>query len=199
MAVNSANLSVIGNENALPQFENLVAQKVGFKPQIKFDALATAQCEFLGALNKVVAKQGTPLHIKLSKTELRGNNSDTGLAGDPLSVTVNGVGDRNGYLFLVDHEGGIQNMNRACPTCIKIKDGEMIASLSLFNPPSNGEGGTPAFYPMMVFVAAASKPLNGINGQDAFDSADFTAPLIKDSSGADDFSMDVAYLKLKPK
>ena len=198
LAENSAKLSVIGNENALPQFENLFTQKAGFKPQIKFDALAPAQCEFLGALNKVAPKQGTPLQIKLSRTELRGNNADTGVAGDPLSVTVSGVGDRNAYLFLVDHEGGIQSMNRACPSCIKIKDGAMMASLSLFSPASSEGSATPAFYPMMVFVAAASKPLNGINGQDAFDSADFTAPLLKDSSGADDFSMEVSYLKLKP-
>jgi hypothetical protein len=52
---------------------------------------------------------------------------------------------------------------------------------------------------MLVFVAAAGKPLNGINAQDAFDAADFTAPLLKDAASAEDFSMQLAYLKLTTK
>lgn len=195
----SAQLSVMGTQETSARFEKLFAEKAGFKPQITVDALASPQCGFIAALNKVVLKNGAPLKIKLNRNELRGSNADTGVAGDSLAINVTGVADRNIYLFVVDHEGGIQNINRACPTCVIMKNGEMNAALSLFSPPDAGSASTPSFYPMLVFVAASGKPLNGINGQDAFDTADFANPLLKDASSADDFSMQVAYLKLKAK
>lgn len=199
LTANSAELSILGSQETSAQFEKLFADKAGFKPQIKLEALATPQCGFIGALNKVAPKNGAPLAIKLNRDQLRGSNSDTGVAGDSLKITVTGIADRNIYLFVVDHEGAIQNINRACPTCVTMKDGEMTAALSLFSPPETANTSAPPFYPMLVFVAAAGKPLNGINAQDAFDAADFTAPLLKDAASAEDFSMQLAYLKLTTK
>ena len=193
----SAELSVLSSPESLTRFKSAFVEKTGFVPQIKFDELAQPQCGFIGSLNKIKPKNATPLKIALDRTELRGNNADTGVAGDPLKITVTGVADRNVYLFVVDHDGGIQNINRACPSCLTLKDGQMNAGLSLFSPPNVDAANAPPFYPMLVFVAAASRPLNGINGQDAFDAVDFDAPLLKDAASADDFSMQLAYVKLK--
>jgi len=195
----SAHLSALGTPEAVSKFERQFLDKVGYSPQISLGSLTAPQCTLIEALNTGAQKNGAPLTIKLNSNDIRASNADTGVAGDSLVINLSGIADRNIYLFVVDHEGGIQNLNRTCPSCITIKDGGLNAKLSLFSPAVIASQSPPPFYPMLVFVAAASKPLNDLNAQDAFDANDFTDPLMKAAASADDFSTQVAYFKLKSK
>jgi hypothetical protein len=137
-----------------------------------------------------------PIQINLDRTEIRGNQTGQSVAGDALNVTVTGIGDRNVYLFVVDVAGGILNVNRSCPNCIKMKSGNMLASLSL-SPPENANGSAPTDLPMFIFAVAASKPLLALNDQDAFESDAFVDPLLQAAANSKSFSAKLAYVTLK--
>ena len=127
-----------------------------------------------------------PLNLAVSAPEIRGGNAEKGTLGDPLTVSVTGAGERNIYLFVMDHKGGIQNINRLCASCITMKTGEMEAGLSLSVPARIDGESRPPFYPMLVFAVASSRPLISINSQDAFEANDFIAPFLKEIANAKD-------------
>ena len=74
----------------------------------------------------------------------------------------------------------------------------MTATLSL-TPPESASGDQVQTYPMIVLAVAAAKPLYAINNQDAYESTDFTGPLVNAALSAENFSAQTAYVTLKDK
>ena len=192
----SAKLTAFGTEASRNDFERNFTLKAGYSPEIVFSPVMAEQCGFVSALNKLPPNPAMPLHIKLDRTEIRGNQPGQSAIGDALNVTVTGIGDRNAYLYVVDYAGGIQNISRACPNCLKMKSGELIASLSL-SPPDNSDGSLPKSLPMMIFAVAASKPLLTLTDQDAYETDAFVSPLLRAAASANDFAAQFAYVTVK--
>ncbi|WP_246683557.1 protein kinase [Labrys sp. KNU-23] len=195
VTASSATVTALGTATADQSFADAFKQKAGFTPTVKLDAVSDQQCGFVGALRRMSIAGAPPLKIVLSKSEIRGADKDT--LGDPLTVTVTGAGERNIYLFVMDHEGGIQNLNRTCRDCITIKAGEMKASLSLSKPDKVDGVARPAFFPTLVFAVASSRPLISINTQDAFAPDDFIEPFLKEIATARDVTTVAGYFKLR--
>ena len=195
VTASSATVTALGTATADESFADAFKQKAGFTPTVKLDAVSDQQCGFVGALRRMSIAGAPPLKIVLSKSEIRGADKDT--LGDPLTVTVTGAGERNIYLFVMDHEGGIQNLNRTCRDCIIIKAGEMKASLSLSKPDKVDGVARPAFFPTLVFAVASSRPLISINTQDAFAPDDFIEPFLKEIATARDVTTVAGYFKLR--
>ena len=195
VTASSATVTALGTATADESFADAFKQKAGFTPTVKLDAVSDQQCGFVGALRRMSIAGAPPLKIVLSKSEIRGADKDT--LGDPLTVTVTGAGERNIYLFVMDHEGGIQNLNRTCRDCITIKAGEMKASLSLSKPDKVDGVARPAFFPTLVFAVASSRPLISINTQDAFAPDDFIEPFLKEIATARDVTTVAGYFKLR--
>ena len=196
MSESSAKLAALGTEASRNDFERNFTLKSGYTPEIAFSPVMVEQCGFISALNKLPPNPVKPLRIKLDRTEIRGNQPGQSAMGDALNVTVTGIGDRNAYLYVVDYAGGIQNISRACPNCIKMKSGDLMASLSL-SPPDNSDGTLPKDLPMMIFAVAASKPLLTLNDQDAYETDAFVPSLLKAAASSDDFASQSAYVTLK--
>jgi hypothetical protein len=192
----SAKLTATGTEASRSDFQREFTLKAGFPPEITFSPVMVEQCEFLSALGKLPPHPAMPLRLTLDRTEIRGNLQGQSTMGDALNVTVSGIGDRNAYLYVVDYAGGIQNINRACPNCIKMKSGDMFASLSL-SPPDNSDGTMPKDLPMIILAVAASKPLLALNDQDAYESDAFVTPLLNAAASSDGFAAQSAYVTLK--
>jgi len=193
----SAAITALGTAEASRSFTDAFRQKAGFAPSVTLDPVSTQQCEFVGSLRRMSVSGAAPLNIVLSKPEIRGGDADTGALGDPLTVTVTGGGERNIYLFVMDHKGGVQNINRLCASCITMKTGEIEAGLSLFAPAKVEGESRPPFYPMLVFAVASPRPLISINSQDAFEAEDFIAPFLKEITGSRDVTTAVGFLKLR--
>ncbi len=191
----SAKLAATGTDASRSDFQRDFTLKAGFTPEITFKPVMPEQCEFVSALGKLPPRPAMPLRLTLDRTEIRANQPGQSATGDALNVTVSGIGDRNAYLYVVDYAGGIQNISRACPNCIKMKSGDMLASLSL-SPPDNSDGAVPKDLPMIIFAVAASKPLLSLNDQDAYESNAFVTPLLK-AVAADGFAAQSAYVTLK--
>jgi hypothetical protein len=196
MSESSAKLTALGTQASRNDFERNFTLKAGYSPEIVFSPVMAEQCGFVSALNKLPPNPAMPLHIKLDRTEIRGNQPGQSAIGDALNVTVTGIGDRNAYLYVVDYAGGIQNISRACPNCLKMKSGELIASLSL-SPPDNSDGSLPNSLPMMIFAVAASKPLLTLTDQDAYETDAFVSPLLRAATSAEDFAAQSAYVTVK--
>ena len=192
---NSAKFTAIGTDTERSNFERAFTQQAGFTPQITFSPVTSDQCGFLAGLNQLPASSKS-LQISLDRTEVKGSQTDQAVMGDPLNVSVSGVNGRNVYFYVVDYAGGIQNINRACPNCIKTGADVTKASLSLSAPDSSDQM-IGDFAPVMIFAVASSKPLNAINAQDAFDPADFVKALVPDAASSSDFASGLAYVKLK--
>ena len=192
----SAKLSLTGTDASRNDFQRDFIIKSGFSPDINFRPVTEEQCVIFSTLIKLPQNSSNPIQLKLDRTEIKGNQTGRSLAGDALNVTVTGIGDRNVYLFVVDVAGGILNVNRSCPNCIKMKSGNMLASLSL-SPPENASGTAPSDLPMLIFAIAASKPLLALNDQDAFESDAFVRPLLQAATSADGFAAQSAYVTLK--
>ncbi len=196
MSENSTRLTALGSEEGRSAFEKDFLLKAGFRPDVSFNSVTQDQCPFVSSLSKLPANATMPLQVKLDRSEIRGSQSGQSAMGDALNVSITGVGDRNVYLYVVDYSGGIQNINRACPNCIKMKSGEMSAALSL-TPPEDTSGSAPQSYPVIIFAVAAAKPLLSINDQDAYDSDAFVKPLLDSAKASDNFSAQTAYVTLK--
>ncbi len=192
----SAKLSLMGTDASRNDFQRGFIIKSGFSPDITFRPVTEEQCLIFSTLSKLPLNSANPIQVKLDRTEIKGNQTGQSVAGDALNVTVTGIGDRNVYLFVVDVAGGILNVNRSCPNCIKMKSGNLLASLSL-SPPANANGTTPTDLPMFIFAIAASKPLLALNDQDAFESDAFVEPLLQAAKSSDGFAAQSAYLTLK--
>ena len=192
----SAKLSLTGTDASRNDFQRGFIIKSGFSPDINFRPVTEEQCLIFSTLSKLPQNSANPIQVKLDRTEIRGNQTGQSVAGDALNVTVTGIGDRNVYLFVVDVAGGILNVNRSCPNCIKMKSGNLLASLSL-SPPINADGTTPTDLPMFIFAIAATKPLLALNDQDAFESDTFVEPLLQAAKSSDGFAAQSAYLTLK--
>ena len=192
----AAAVTLVASAEASAGFSQAFAAKAGFTPKVTVNQVSDAQCAFVAALHSLAANSAQPIDLKVSKSELRGNNAETGAMGDPLNLTVTGIGERNLYLFVVDHNGGIQNINRLCASCIVMTPQGMTAALSLFSPARIEGTAPPPFYPMLVFAVASAKPLISINSQDAFDTADFIAPFQTEIAAASDVSTAISYVKL---
>jgi serine/threonine protein kinase len=191
-----ASITVIGTSETADAFRQAFRSVANFDPVVTLNEPAPAQCTVIAALRGLPAEKAEPLAVGLVKSEIKGNNAETGAVGDPLNVSIKGFGDRNLYLFVMDHNGGIQNINRLCASCISMKAGEMTAALSLFSPPKVEGETPPPFYPMLVFAIASAKPLIGINSQDAFEPADFIEPLTKEAVTAGNVAAKLAFVKL---
>ena len=196
MSEASAKLTALGTQASRNDFERNFTLNAGYAPEIVFSPVMAEQCGFVSALNKLPPNPAMPLRIKLDRTEIRGNQPGQSAIGDALNVTVTGIGDRNAYLYVVDYAGGIQNISRACPNCLKMQSGELIASLSL-SPPDNSDGSLPKSLPMMIFAVAASKPLLALTDQDAYETDAFVSPLLRAAASADDFAAQSAYVTVK--
>ncbi|WP_413989670.1 protein kinase domain-containing protein [Labrys okinawensis] len=193
----SATITALGTSASGQNFIDAFKQKAGFTPDVTLDPVADPQCGFVSALKRMSVPGGPPLNLALSKSEIRGSDADTGKTGDPLTVSVTGAGERNIYLFVMDHQGGIQNINRLCASCITMKTGEMEAGLSLTSPAKVDGESRPPFYPMLVFAVASSRPLISINSQDAFTADDFIAPFLTEIANTKDVTTAVGFVKLR--
>ena len=198
MSETTAKLTALGTEEARSVFEREFITKSGYSPQIAFNPVTQDQCAFVSSLSKLPSNTKMPLQLQLDRNEIRGNQRGQSAIGDALNVKVTGIGDRMAYLYVVDYSGGIQNINRSCPNCIKATSGEMTATLSL-TPPESASGDQVQTYPMIVLAVAAAKPLYAINNQDAYESTDFTGPLVNAALSAENFSAQTAYVTLKDK
>ncbi len=197
VTASSASVTALGTAQASQSFSEAFRQKAGFTPDVTLDPVSDQQCGFVSALRRMSVPGAPPLNLALSKPEIRGSDADTGTMGDPLRVSVTGAGERNIYLFVMDHKGGIQNINRFCASCITMKAGEIDAGLSLSVPAKvEGESRQP-FYPMLVFAVASSRPLISINAQDAFEADDFIEPFLKEVADTKDATTAVAFVKLR--
>lgn len=176
---------------------NAFTAKAGFSPTLAIDPVSSSQCGFVSSIRRMSSPSAAPIAISTDRSEIRGNNADSGAVGDPLNITVSGAGDRNVYLFVMDYNGDIQNINRMCASCIKLKPDSFTAALSLFSPaPVEGEP-RPPFYPMLVFAVASPRPMISVNDRDAFASEDFLAPFLDEVKRIPDVSTAVAFVKLK--
>ena len=171
--------------------------KAGFAPTLSIDPVSPSQCDFVSSIRHMSSPGAAPLAIDMARSEIRGNNADTGAVGDPLNITVSGAGDRNVYLFVMDHNGDVQNINRLCPSCIRLRPSGVTAGLSLFTPAAVDGEPPPPFYPMLVFAVASPRPLISVNERDAFASDDFIAPFLDEVKKVADVSTAVAFVKLK--
>ncbi|WP_245424214.1 serine/threonine protein kinase [Methylovirgula sp. 4M-Z18] len=196
IAASSATITALGTSKANQTFIEAFKQRAGFTPAVTLDPVSASQCGFVDALPHMSVPGAPPLHITLSAPEIHGSNPDTGTLGDPLNVSITGGGERNIYLFVMDHNGGIQNINRLCPSCTTMKAGELDAALSLSAPARVDGESRPPFYPMLVFAVASSRPLISINAQDAFEADDFIAPFLKEIANTKDVTTAVGFLKL---
>jgi hypothetical protein len=194
----NATIAALGTAVTGKDLTDAFIAKAGFTPELALDEVTASQCALLSQIHGMSMPNAAPIELRIDKSEIRGNNSETGAAGDPLNIAIAGVGQRNLYLFVMDHNGGIQNINRLCPACIVTGLDKTTAALTLFSP-AKSEGETaPPFYPVLVFAVASAKPLISINTQDAFDPGDFIPPFIKEIAAGTDITIAVAYVKLKP-
>jgi serine/threonine protein kinase len=194
----TATITALGTPSSAKDLVDAFMAKARFAPELALDEVTASQCALLSQIPVMSTAGAKPIELKIAKSEIRGNNSDTGAAGDPLNITISGVGERNLYLFVMDHNGGIQNINRLCAACIVTKPDQTTAALTLFSPAKpEGESLLP-FYPELVFAVASAKPLISINAQDAFDAGDFIPPFVKEVGTGTDVTTAVAYVKLKP-
>ena len=198
LSTTSAMFNVLGTTESETAFQAAFAEKAGYRPHINLQAVSDKQCSLVSSFAKMSTKGVKPLELKLAATEIIGSNFDTGAVGDALKLTVKDSDKQNIYLFVMDHEGAIQNINRLCPTCITMKVGEMSAELSMATPPAVDGQIPQKFYPMLVFAVASSQPLISINSQDAFDADTFIAPFLKEiDSNNYNVSTKVVLVKLK--
>ncbi|MDZ5451278.1 serine/threonine-protein kinase [Labrys sp. ZIDIC5] len=197
VTASSATVTALGTAATDQSFADAFKLKAGFAPTVKLDAVSDQQCGFVGALRRMSVAGAPPLKMVLSKAEIRGGDPKTEALGDLLTVTVTGAGERNIYLFVMDHKGGIQNISRQYPELITMTAGEIKAELSLFAPAKVEDEARPAFFPMLVFAVASSRPLISINAQSDFAADDFIAPFLKEIANARDVTTAVGYLKLR--
>ena len=190
-------MTALGTAAAGKDFTEAFAAKAGYAAQLTLNTVTPEQCAFVSALRNMSGKAANPVSFSVKNAEIRGNNADTGAVGDPLNLSLSGTGGRNAYLFVMDHNGGIQNINRLCPSCFAMNPDGFAAALSLFSPAHTEVASAQSFHPVLVFAVASPKPLISINAQDAFDANDFIAPFLKEISGSRDVSTAVAFVKLK--
>lgn len=196
LTATSATITALGTSQASQNFTDGFKQRAGFAPTVTLEPVSNQQCELVNALRRMSVPGAPPLDLSVSAPEIRGGNAEKGTLGDPLTVSVTGAGERNIYLFVMDHKGGIQNINRLCASCITMKTGEMEAGLSLSVPARTDGESRPPFYPMLVFAVASSRPLISINSQDAFEANDFIAPFLKEIANAKDVTTAAGFVKL---
>lgn len=198
LSASSAQFNLLGTPDAETAFQNAFVSKAGFAPQLTLNAASEKQCGLVSSLRKMSNKKAKPVDFIVDSPEIFGSNPETGDVGDPLKLTVKNSENQNIYLFVMDHEGGIQNINRLCPTCLTMKIGEMKAALSLALPPAIDGQVRQKFYPTLVFAVASSKPLISINSQDAFDADAFIEPFLKEiETNNNVVSTKAAFVKLK--
>jgi serine/threonine protein kinase len=192
----SADIKGLGTAEAGRTFTDAFAAKAGFAPALTLDQVSPQQCGFVETLRRMSVAGAEPLVMKVDSAQIRGGDAEAGIVGDPLKVSVAGAGDRNIYLFVMDHNGGIQNINRLCPSCITMSAGGLKADLGLSAPVKVEGEEPPPFYPMLVFAVASPKPLLTINAQDAFDAADFIGPFLQEIGSARDVATAVDFVRL---
>ncbi len=198
LSASSAQFNLLGTADAETAFQNAFVSKAGFAPQLTLNAASEKQCGLVSSLRKMSNKEAKPVDLIVDSPEIFGSNPETGAVGDPLKLTVKNSENQNIYLFVIDHEGGIQNINRLCPTCLTMKIGELKAALSLALPPAIDGQAREKFYPTLVFAVASSKPLISINSQDAFDADAFIDPFLKEiETNNNVVSTKAAFVKLK--
>jgi hypothetical protein len=192
-----ASITVTSTEETSRAFHSAFRSKAGFDPAIILNPVTDSQCAFISSIGRMTSRDAAPIRITLNKPQIRGNNAETGEAGDPLSLRITGAGDRNVYVFVMDHNGDVQNINRLCASCITMKLNEVTAALSLFSPPVAEGEAPPSFYPMLAFAVASPKPLLGINAKDAFDASEFVKVLLGEMSAASGVATTAAYFRLR--
>ncbi len=198
ISASSAEFKLLGTAEAESAFRNDFLEKAGFAPQLTLNSASDKQCALVSSLHKMSNKAAKPIELKVDSAEILGSNPETGAVGDPLKITIKNSENQNIYLFVVDHEGGIQNINRLCPTCITMTLGEMKAALSLAIPQITDGQVAQKFYPTLVFAVASDKPLISINSQDAFDPDAFIEPFLKEIETNNSMvSTKAAFVKLK--
>lgn len=196
VTASSANITALGTTDAGRTFTDAFEQRAGFAPAVTLEPVSQQQCGFVQAVQRMSVAGAQPLDLKVEKAEIRGGDAEAGVVGDPLKVSISGAGDRNIYLFVMDHDGGIQNINRLCPSCITMSAGGLKADLGMSAPIKIDGEQSPAFYPMLVFAVASPKPLLAINSQDAFDSSDFVGPFLQEIANAKDVATAVSFVRL---
>ena len=198
ITASSAEFKLLGTSEAENAFRADFLEKAGFAPQLTLNSASDKQCSLVSSLRKMSNKAAKPLELAVGSAEILGSNPETGAVGDPLKITIKNSENQNIYLFVMDHEGGIQNINRLCPTCITMKVGEMQAALSLAVPQTTDGQVAQKFYPTLVFAVASDRPLISINSQDAFDADAFIDPFLKEiETNNSAVSTKAVFVKLK--
>ena len=136
--------------------------------------------------------------MTLNRDQIRADNLTKKVSGEPISFDVTGVGDRNIYIFLIDHTGAITNISRARPDLLSMKPGQLAGKLNAGWPDEQDSGFKKDFLPMMILAVASPKPLLAINSQVIFDSQSFVADALPEVAAAANVSVVAGYFKLLP-
>jgi serine/threonine protein kinase len=196
MSETAVRLNAIGTDVERSNFERAFVAKAGFQPDVTLQTVTTAQCPVVANIAKLPKNNKMPIQVKLDRDVIRGTQSDQAKIGDGLMVSVKGVEGRNVYLYVVDYEGGVVNINRACSDCLQISSDQVTAAIS-FEPLNVEAGQPPQSQPYVILVVAADNPLLPINNKSAYESDEFAKALLETSLSAKNFSAQTGYLTLK--
>lgn len=195
MSETSVRLNAIGTDVERSNFERAFVAKAGFQPDVTLHAVTPEQCPVVANIAKLPKNNKMPIQVKLDRDVIRSTQSDQAKIGDGLMVSVKGVEGRNVYLYIVDYEGGVVNINRACSDCLQISSDQVTAAIS-FEPLNVEAGQPPQSQPYIILVVAADNPLLPINNKSAYESDEFVKALLETSLSAKNFSAQTGFLTL---
>ncbi len=198
VSADAAAISVFGTADSAEKLRGAFQSAAGFDPKITVYPVGEDQCDFVEYFPTLASVGEQPLSIELEKTTIRGTNRVAGKIGDPLTVKVKGINQRNLFFFLVAYNGEVLNVSRTKPDVIRLNADDAMVRMTIDNPPI-AEGETaPEFYPMLVFALASPKPIYSANAQPVFDSLGFVEPLEKELEDSTGVSSGLAFFKLTP-
>ncbi len=196
MSETAVRLNAIGTDVERSNFERAFIAKAGFQPDVTLHVVTEEQCAVVSNIGKLPKNNKMPIQVKLDRDVIRSTQADQSKIGDGLLVSVESVAGRNVYLYIVDYEGGVLNVNRACTECLQIGSDKVSAAIS-FEPLNVEAGQPPQSQPYIILVVAADNPLLPINNKSAYDPAEFATALLEASLSAKNFSAQTGYLTLK--
>ena len=193
----TANISVIATEDAAASFRQKFTQSAGYSPSITFHPLLDDQCGVISAIASV-KPSSSPISIVLNRDQIRADNLVKQIPGEPISFDITGIGDRNIYIFMIDHTGAVTNITRARPDLLTMKPGQLTGKLNAGWPDEQDPGSKKNFLPMMILAIASPKPLFAINAQVMFDQQTFISDALPEVAATTDVSIATGYFKLMP-
>jgi eukaryotic-like serine/threonine-protein kinase len=198
VSADAAAISVFGAADPAEKLRGAFQSTAGFDPKVTVYPVGEDQCDFLSGVSRLASAGAVPLTVEIENATINGTNRSANKIGDPLSLRITGLEQRNLYVFLVAYNGEVLNVSRARPDVIKLSAEDAVVRMTIDNPPVLDGEQAPSFYPMMVFAVASPKPLYSINTQPVFDSLGFIEPLEQELKNATDVSDGLAFFKLAP-